>query len=346
MGDPVALFDMDYFFAQCEELRNPGLSDKPVAVCIFTMGEKGAVSSANYVARRLGIRAGMPCSRVKDLSPEAVLIKADPDYYKSVSSRIMNIILKEFEKVEVASIDEAYAEVKDYSEDAISHVKAVKDEILSKVGIKCSVGIGSNKLIAKIACELAKPNGFLVIYDEEIDKVLKGLSPDEIPFIGKSTQRKLREMGVRTVEDAQSIPIEVLQKEFGEKKGLMIYEFLRGIDRRPLNPFRKRKELIKFITLNGRDPHDVVEQIADGILERLGNRAFRRVGVVLIYRGATSSKRKSLATWTSDRDYLISVLKELLDEALSEQPGETPRRVGGFVEDLREVKEKGLMDYL
>ncbi len=248
----VLHIDMDAFFAQIEKRDNPALANKPVIVGADPKGGKGrgVVSTACYIARSFGVHSAMPISRAYKLCPNAVFLRPDIERYKKVSQNIMKILTHYSPLLEIVSIDEAYlgleADEDDY-EKVIEIVKRIKKEIYEKEKLTCSIGIGPNKLIAKIASGQNKPNGLTVVRPHEVGKFLKDKKVEVIPGIGPKTSEKLDSLGVKTVGDLRKVSLERLEKLFG-KRGRELYLFARGIDERPIETKRQRKSIGKEIT--------------------------------------------------------------------------------------------------
>jgi len=216
--------DMDYFFAQIEERENPKFRGKPVVVGADPKGGqgRGVVSTANYIAREYGIHSALPISKAYQLCPKAIFLPVNMELYQKVSERIMDIIKKYlpcsipsgsegllrgspiFEQV---SLDEAYLDlsyifhdrekctIREGWEKAKELAKKLKKEILEKEKLTSTIGIGPNKMIAKIACEKAKPNGLLVIKPNQVKEFLEPLDIEDLPGIGPKTAEKLRAIG-------------------------------------------------------------------------------------------------------------------------------------------------------
>src|SRR5579872_2760889 len=164
--------DLDYFYAQVEEIRNPSLREKPVVICVFSgrSEDSGAVSTSNYVARKLGVKSGIPITFAKKMlssHPESVFLPMDHDYYELVSDRVMSILRRCGSAYEQASIDEAYLDIGEESRGSFAFARElgqkIKDDIFQKEKLTCSIGIGSNKLLAKMAVDVKKPDGLTVI---------------------------------------------------------------------------------------------------------------------------------------------------------------------------------------
>jgi DNA polymerase IV (DinB-like DNA polymerase) len=203
--------DMDYFFAQIEERENPQFKGKPVVVGADPKGGKGrgVVSTCNYIARKYGIFSGMPISKAYKLCPNAIFLPVNIDFYKKVSEKIMKIAKRYSPIFEIVSLDEAYldltsnsnvleniriSKLKEAFREAEKIGKSLKEEIFEKEKLTYTVGIGPNKLVAKIATECAKPNGLLVLTPENAEKFLEPLDIEKIPGIGPKTAEKLKKI--------------------------------------------------------------------------------------------------------------------------------------------------------
>ncbi len=204
----VISVDLDYFYAQCEEVRDPSIKTRPVIIGVFSgrTEDSGAVSTANYIARELGIRSGMPiilAKRILGDNSSAVFLPMDLEYYKVVSERIMEIIRSNGRRFEQTSIDEAYLDVT--SETGADYLEAerigrsIKSEILSSEKMTCSIGIGQNKLVAKMAVDSKKPDGFTVIRYDQVKSFLDPLPVGKLFGIGPKTEEKLRAIGILKV---------------------------------------------------------------------------------------------------------------------------------------------------
>lgn len=342
----IALVDMDYFFAQCEELRKPELNGRPVAVCMFTAPERGAISSANYVARKLGAKVGMPVSIAKLQVNDLITLPVDMSYYSSLSSKIMHALIAQYGKVEVASIDEAYVEFDASSYEEATRVgSGIKDLVLNTTGIKCTVGIGQNKLIAKMACDSTKPNGLRVVMPEESAEFIEKSSLNSIPYIGSKTVERLRVLGCNTVDDARKLSAEQLESEFGRKKGIFIYNALRGIDERPLQTNRVRKEYEKFATLGHKDPFNLIDELAAALFLKLSGIKFQEIGVIIIYEDMTvRTKAKTLKFFANSIDQLKAEGRQLFKEILALDDRKV-RRIGLRVTKLKQTNYLSLSDY-
>jgi DNA polymerase IV (archaeal DinB-like DNA polymerase) len=220
--------DMDAFYAAVEERLNPALRDLPLVVGADPKEGKGrgVVTTANYRARKFGIRSALPISRAWRLAetarargePATVFIQPNMPLYREVSGRIMQILQRYSDAFEEASIDEAYLDVS-FLEDfatARQRMTLLKEEIRDREGIGCSVGIAPNKLIAKIASGRQKPDGLTVIEPEHVATFLSPLPVRVIPGVGPKSEHFLHERNLRTVEELRQVPESALVEWFGK----------------------------------------------------------------------------------------------------------------------------------
>jgi DNA polymerase IV (DinB-like DNA polymerase) len=315
--------DMDYFFAQIEERENPQFKGKPVVVGADPKGGRGrgVVSTANYEARKYGIKSGMPISKAYKLCPHAIFLPVNIELYEKVSDEIMGIVKKYSPVYEIVSLDEAYLDIsfcKSWKE-AENLGKKLKKEIFEKEKLTCTVGIGSNKTIAKLAAEKAKPNGLKVIKPEEVEKFLNPLDIDDLPGIGPKTAEKLRKIGVNKIFELKKLSKEKLREMFG-KVGEKIWERSRGIDEEPVSPEEVIKSIGRQITFerDTRNPElifgtfeKLIREVYDELIEN--NFSFRTITVICRYkRFETHTKSKTLKEPSNDFEILKKESKKLL----------------------------------
>jgi DNA polymerase IV (DinB-like DNA polymerase) len=241
----IGHLDMDAFFASVEERDNPRLRGLPVVVGADPKGGKGrgVVSTANYQARKYGIHSALPISRAWRLSEAAklrgeapaVFLRVNIDRYAEVSERIMQILRSNVPLVEKAGIDEAYLDLSFAGsfKKATEICRSIKKEIKAKEQLTASVGIGPNKLIAKIASGQQKPDGLTVVTPKKAWAFLQPLAVREIPGIGPKTEMLLKEKGVRVVHDLRKFTRKALQEALG-KRGSELYKKVRGRNETPV----------------------------------------------------------------------------------------------------------------
>src|SRR3972149_9425153 len=203
----VMLADFAYFFAQWEELRTPSIKDKPIVVGVYSgrTEDSGAVSTSNYIARKYGVKSGLPLFMAKRKleGTDAVFFHVDHEYYEQISDRTMNIFRTYATSLEQVSVDEAYLDVTEQVEGSFEkaqdYAKKIKQEVKAQVGLSFSVGVGPNKLVAKIACDSRKPDGLTIVKPDEAAGFLAPLPVDRLLGVGKKTAVRMEQMGIKTI---------------------------------------------------------------------------------------------------------------------------------------------------
>ncbi len=349
MSGPIACLDIDYFYAQAEELRNPAIRDKPVVVCVYSgrTPDSGVVATSNYVARRYGVKSGIPIRRAKELlrSVEAAFLPVDMPYYSELSRQVFEIASGFADVIEVASIDEAFLGLQEVTagsfENASNLMVSLKKEIRERVGLTCSIGIAKNKLLAKMAADDSKPDGLLVVRPGTEAEYLRPKPIEDIPYVGAKTAKKLREMGINTIGDLANTPSDRLIEVFGFRVGRFIYLAGRGEYSEQVTPRGEAKQVSRMITLRRQtlDEAEIWEQLARAIRElhkrvvELGY-GFRGVSVMGVTRSMKPvTKSMALPHHTQEVAELESVSRHLLKALLSGLEEEL-RRIGVRVYDL------------
>jgi DNA polymerase-4 len=212
----VAHLDADAFYVAIELLRHPDLRGKPVVVA--GSGPRAVVTTASYEARRHGVGSAMPAVRARRLCPEAVFLAPDFATYRETSRRLMELVRSHVEKVEVVGLDEAYLDLDGLHSPRAAMRRLVVD-IERSMRLTCSVGIGSNKLVAKVASDAEKPAGFVVLTREQACARFASSPPGLLPGIGPKTAARLAELGLRTLAAVASAPEELLVARFGPNHG-------------------------------------------------------------------------------------------------------------------------------
>ena len=227
--------DMDAFFVSVEEVRDPSLKGKPVIVGGAPDG-RGVVAAASYEARKYGIHSAMPISRAKRLCPHAIFLRGSHGLYSEFSGRIFDIMNTYSPLVEPMSLDEAYVDLTgcERLHGSITDTAVrMHDAIKNQVGINASIGMAANKLMAKIASGMSKPNGFLRILPGYEATFLAPLAVGRIPGIGPKSVEEFKRIGIHTVRDLAALPLELLEEAHGEW-GTRLYEKARGISHSPV----------------------------------------------------------------------------------------------------------------
>lgn len=349
MTGPIACLDIDYFYAQAEELRNPAIRGKPVVVCVYSgrTPDSGVVATSNYVARQYGVRSGIPIRRAKELlrGVEAAFLPVDMPYYSDLSRQVFEIAGGYADVIEVASIDEAFLSLLEASagsfENAAKLMESLKKEIRERTGLTCSIGVAKNKLLAKMAADDSKPDGLLVIRPGTEDQYLRPKPVEDIPYVGVKTAKRLREMGIKTIGDLVNTPPDRLMEVFGFRVGRFIYLASRGEYSEQVTPRGGARQVSRMITLKRQtlDEAEIWEQLAKALRELHGRvvelgYGFRGVSVMGVTRGMKLvTKSMALPHHTQEVAELENVSRQLLRNLLSGLEEEL-RRIGVRVYDL------------
>ena len=327
--------DFDYFYAQCEEIRDSKIKGKCVAVCIFSDrgGDSGAIATANYNARKFGVKSGIPIMLAKNKLKEedAVFLPADFDYYSDMSSKGMEIIEKYADVFEYVGRDEAYLDVTKKTEidfhNAEHLAQQLKNEIRNGLKLTCSVGITPNKLLSKIASDYKKPDGLTTVKPEQVEEFLSPLKIREIPGIGKKTEQVFTQMNVHTIEELREIDIFDLNKIFGRKTGGYIFNSAKGIDTEIVKERPPTIQFSKIVTLKKNSKE--LEFLQENVMELCvqlnkiaieNNKMYRSIGIQFVNEDlSTKTKSRMLKNPVSNENELKKVTVQLLEEALVEQ---------------------------
>jgi len=259
--------DMDHFYTAVEERERPEIKGKPVIVGSDPKGGKGrgVVATSNYVARKAGVRSGLPISHAWRLCPEAVYLPPNFPLYIKVSDEIMAIARTYADKFEQWGIDEAFLDVtgkiKDYVEAEVLATQ-IKSEIKEKEGLTASIGVGPNKLVAKVASDFQKPDGLTVVRDEEVEVFLAPLPVRKLLWVGRKTETKLKELGVNTIGNLATYDASTLTGMFGVM-GWQMHLLARGIDKSEV----EEREGVKSVSHETTFEEDTAD--ADAILQEL-----------------------------------------------------------------------------
>ncbi len=351
----VMLVDFDYFFAQCEEKRNPVIKDRPVVVCVFSgrSENSGAVSTANYIARKYGVKSGMPIAlakrKLKDT--EAFFLPVDHPFYDSISERIMRTLRRHGDIFEQVGVDEAYLDVTESTngdfQKATELAQKMKEEVLEQEDITLSIGVATNKLVAKIASTHVKPDGLTVVKSEDVQGFLSILPVARLLGVGKRTEEKLGSQGVRTLGDLADYDVQKLIDMFGKKFGIYLHNASKGIDTSPVREREAVESISRISTLkeNTRDISLILEKVSnlcDDIYAKVlkENIRFKTVSVVAIMRDLSiHSRSKSFDNPITGTDAFKRVSRELVEKMIDETELEM-RRVGVKISNLSKETEK------
>ncbi len=253
-GRRILHVDMDAFFAAVEQQRRPELRGKPLV--IGGNGDptkRGVVSTASYEARRFGIHSAMPLRTAWHLCPGAVFLPVDYREYARISAVIKGILREVSPVVEDVGIDEAFLDISGIDRTAEQIALEIKDRIRETAGLTCSIGIAPNKLLAKIASDMQKPDGLTIITSGDVKTRIQPMPARKLPGVGPKTEEHLRAMGIETIGDLAALSLEILVGRFGRSYGAYLHQAARGIDDSPLVTTWEPKSMSRETTFQ----HDV-----------------------------------------------------------------------------------------
>lgn len=341
--------DLDYFYAQVEEVENPSIKGRPVLVCVFSgrTEDSGVVGTANYPARELGIGSGMPIAFAKRRleGKDAVLIPMHHDKYEAISERVMHIVRERVDVLEQTGIDEAFFDVTKAStgDYLVAQTLAVeiKRAILESEGLTASIGLGRSKAVAKMASDSAKPNGLKVVTPEATEAFLSPLPVIRLYGVGPKTAQALAAIGVRTIGDLASVEVTKIEKLFGDKTALYLHGAAAGTDDEPVAERQGATQLSRIITLkkDTKDADQVLDELSPAI-DDLRNKlvlkgvAFKTLSAMGILTDLSAkTKSKTFETPVDDIARCQSDIRALLLE-LAESADKELRRAGIRVSGL------------
>lgn len=282
--------DMDAFFAAVEEKRNPALKGRPVVIGGGgDPSKRGVVSTANYEARKYGIHSALPLRTAHKLCPQAVFLPVDYEAYEAVSRQFKTVLREITSLLEDVGIDEAYLDLSAEPDANDVLVDKIKTGILEKTGLTCSIGIAPNKLLAKIASDLKKPDGLVVITEEDIEGSLWPLPIRKLYGIGPKTEGHLKAMNIETIGQLAALPLEILLTRFGPSYGHYLYEAARGLDECPLVTHREPKSFSRETTFqedvkNWQIIARTIAELTKEVVSDLTNKGYRARTVTLKIR--------------------------------------------------------------
>jgi DNA polymerase IV len=327
--------DMDCFYAAVHMRDDPSLRGRPVVIG-GDPGGRGVVAAASYEVRRFGVHSAMPAAEARRRCPQAVFIRPDFPRYRRESEAIFAIFRELTPVVQAVSIDEGYLDVSDHlgafgSATAVAH--EVRRRVHAERGLTVSVGVGPNKLVAKIASDHGKPDGLVVVRPSQVESFLAPLPVRRLHGVGPATERALAELGVATVADLRRHELDALTARFGRHGGVL-YEFARGIDGRPVETHRERKSLGTENTYRTdltslAEMEEEVRRMAAEVAEGLERRemAARTVTLKVRYDDFTTVTRsRTLAAPTADA---ATVARQAVDLLAATEARRRPVRLLG-----------------
>ena len=319
---------MDHFYTAVEERERPEIKGKPVVVGSDPKEGRGrgVVSTSNYEARRFGVRSGMPISRAWRLCPTAVYLPPNFPLYIKVSNEIMEIAKKYADKFEQWGIDEAFLDVSSKAKDraeAEALAKQIKQEIKDKEHLTCSIGVGPNKLVAKVASDYQKPDGLTIVSEEEAEGFLAPMPARKLLWVGRKTEAKLKEMGVNTIGDLARFDPTVLTACFGVM-GLQMHLMAKGIDKSAVESRSVVKSVSHETTFeeDTADEHAIMQALialcVDVLKEVVSQRLlFKTVTLKFRYENFETHTRSKTLPFLTNRLYdLEKTAKEMLQAYL------------------------------
>ena len=321
----VAHLDADAFYVAVELRRRPELAGKPVVVA--HSGARAVVTTASYEARAYGVGSAMPAARARQLCPQATFIEPDFSTYREVSRRMMEIVCAHVERVEVVGLDEAYLDLRGLLAPRAAMRRLVA-EIAGTMRLTCSVGIGPNKLVAKVASDAEKPAGFVVLDREAACARFASSPPGLIPGIGPKTAARLAALGLHTLAAVASAPEELLTGSFGPNHGRDLRRRASfesdapvGAQRKVVSESRERtfeRDIADFAALCAE-----LARMSRALCESLAarERAGRTIGIkVRLDDFTTITRARTLARPTCDAETVVSIATELLREYAPPRP--------------------------
>ncbi len=318
--------DMNSFFASVEQKANPFLRGKPIVVCGNPRG-RSVVLTASYEAKAYGVKTGMLLWEAKKLCPRALLVEAHSDKYEDVSVRLFNIYKSLTPLVEIFSVDEAFLDISG-TERLWGSPKQValkiKQRIKEEVGITCSIGIAHNKLLAKLASDLQKPDGLVILLDQKIPDLLDKIPIQALCGIGPRLGEHLNKLGIHTCGQLARFPVEILEEKFG-KVGLSLSQMGKGEGSGKV-AFYEDKEPVKSMGHSLTLPQDVYEretveryllQLSEQVARRLRRDNYQGKTVSLIVRFPDFSdfmRQKTINKFIDDGLEIFQVVETILDQ--------------------------------
>src|SRR5437016_5311664 len=343
---------MDAFYSSVGQRGGAALAGKPVIV--GWTGGRGVVAAASYEVRKFGVRSAMPLRTALRLCPHAICIQPRMQRYQEVSRQVFSVFHEVTPLVQGLSLDEAFLDVTASQElfgDAVAIARRIKSRIRELTGLTASVGVAANKLVAKIASDLSKPDGLTVVPGDQVLEVLDSLSVRRLPGLGRKTGEKVEAAGIHTFAELRGAPDWVLWPLFG-RYTQRVRERAAGIDDRPVYPDLEEKSISAEDTFD-RDLGDPgalraqLSQLADRACERLRKKQLvaRCIGIKIRRADfSTFTRRRVVAPPTHDGRTIAKVANELLARWLAENPGEKLRLLGVVLSDLSVASQLGLFE--
>lgn len=344
----IALIDLDAFYASVEEMEQPELRGQPLLIGGSPQG-RGVVAAASYAARKFGCHSAMPMSQALRLCPQAVVLPTRHYLYREYSQRVMDLLALESPLVQQVSIDEAYVDLTDAG-DATANAEALAHQlqgrVLVELGLPCSIGLASNKMVAKVACETGKPAGFVVVEPGDEAAFLAPLEVSALPGIGPRSTERLKAAGLHTLGQITTSSVATLTSILGPW-GAALQRRAAGEDDSPLTTDREAKSISSEETFatdvdDGEQLHEELARLVQGIAGSLERKELVARTVTLKLRHAdftTITRSASRPTATADPAIIQRAAEQLLDA--NWQAGTPLRLIGVGVSNMRHRHAEG-----
>ena len=325
MEQCIAHVDMDAFYVAVELQRRPELRGLPVVVA--GTGPRAVVTTASYEARRFGVFSAIPAARARSLCPQAVFLPPDHGHYRERSHAVMAVLREHVDRVEQVGLDEAYLDLTGLDRPKAA-ARRVKAAVAERTGLTCSIGIGPNKLVAKVASDAEKPDGFVVLTAAEARERFAGSRPGLIPGIGPRTAERLAARGIDTLGALRAVPEQELVDEFGPRHGPYLQALANFDDERTVETERPVKSESRETTFD----HDVsdpvkLEEALRSLTEQLCRRMAeqgrkgRTIGIkVRLDDFSTHTRASTLPAATNDAAEVLGVATRLLRRFAAPRP--------------------------
>jgi DNA polymerase-4 len=344
--------DMDAFYASVEQRDDPGLAGRPLIV--GGTGGRGVVAAASYEVRRFGVRSAMPMRQALALCPQATCVPPRMGRYKEVSRQIFALFRELTPLVEGLSLDEAYLDVSAslvLRGEPPAIARALKARIRGELGLTASIGVAPNKLVAKIASELEKPDGLVVVEPRQVEAFLAPLSVRRMPGLGRKAGERVESAGIKTLGALAAAPPSQLWPLFG-RQGPRLRERARGVDERPVSPEHEEQSISAETTFDV-DIADVGRLHAElgRLIDRLGPRLRSKglvAGCVAVkirrHDFTTFTRQRQISPLTNDSRAIAAIARSLLDAWLARGTGERLRLLGVGVRELAPAAQLQLFE--
>ncbi len=330
---------MDAFFAAIEARENPDIADRPIVVGADPRGGRGrgVVAACNYAAREFGIRSAMPISEAYRRCPNAVFLQPRMHLYSEISDRIMAVFDAYTDLVEKVSIDEAFLDVTASTRllgDGETIARRIKREVREREHLTVSVGVAPNKFLAKLASDLDKPDGLVIVEPGREREFLEDLPVERLWGVGEKTADRLRALGIRRIGELAGAPLDLLERHLGRAHAHHLHRLANGVDDRPVEPNRERKQIGRETTfMTDTADRDFVRRtllsLTEEVAARLRRRGLAGRTVTVKLRLApfeTHTRQRTVERPLFTPEAIYSLAAELLTAA---DPGDRPIRLLG-----------------